>query len=91
MAYAGGVTLTFATMFLLGFLATRAEPALNVLGATVEKLSRGAFPKHLLIYAVSTGVASGFLLGTSKILFGVPIIFCIIFGSGYSPVPSPKH
>lgn len=60
---AGGVTLTMATIFLLGILATKAEPALNVLGETVETLSGGKFTKRLLIWAVCVGVAVGMAAG----------------------------
>jgi len=60
---AGGVTLTMATIFLLGILATKAEPALNVLGETVETLSGGKFTKRLLIWAVCVGVAVGMCAG----------------------------
>jgi hypothetical protein len=46
-----------------GFMATRAEPALRVLGKTVELLSRGAFTCAMLIYAVSAGVGTGMAVG----------------------------
>lgn len=51
--------LTMATVFLLGVMATNAEPALNVLGHTVESLSGGRFSKRMLVWAVSVGVAIG--------------------------------
>lgn len=77
-SYAGGIALTLTSTFILGFLATRAEPALNVLGATVEKLSAGSFTRRALVYAVCLGVASGMLIGATKILFGVPVIWILI-------------
>lgn len=46
-------------IFLLGILATRAEPALNVLGRTVEALSGGVFTCKMLIQCVSLGVGVG--------------------------------
>jgi hypothetical protein len=61
----GGVTLTMMTIFLLGILATKAEPALNVLGETVETLSGGMMTKKALIYAVCVGVAVGMCAGES--------------------------
>lgn len=73
-----GITITIATVFILGVLATRAEPALNVLGKTVEKMSRGSFSRNLLIYSVCLGVGTGMSMGAVKILFGVPIIFVIL-------------
>lgn len=51
-SYAGGLILTICVVFSLGILATRAEPALNVLGRTVEKLSGGTFTAAMLIGAV---------------------------------------
>jgi uncharacterized membrane protein YvlD (DUF360 family) len=65
-----GVAIALGTMFVLGILATRAEPALNVLGQTVEKLTKGSFTKNMLIYAVCFGVGTGMTVGATKILFG---------------------
>ena len=58
-------------VFVLGFLATRAEPALRVMGKTVETLSEGQFSANMLVYTVCVGVGCGMVLGSSKILFGV--------------------
>lgn len=77
-SFSGGVSITIFTVFSLGFLATRAEPALNVLGITVEKLSNGSFTKTALIYAVCVGVALGMSAGATKILFGVSVIYFIL-------------
>ena len=51
-SYGGGVSIVVATVFVLGFLATRAEPALRVMGRTVEALSEGRFTTSMLIYTV---------------------------------------
>jgi hypothetical protein len=67
-----------ATVFALGVLATNAEPALNVLGQTVETLSDGQFSKRLLVWAVSIGVAIGMDVGACKILFSLPLIYFIL-------------
>lgn len=56
------------TIFLLGILATKAEPALNVLGDTVETLSGGKFTKKALIWAVCVGVAVGMCAGGCRVL-----------------------
>lgn len=50
-------------IFLLGILATKAEPALNVLGDTVQVLSGGKFTKSALIWSVCVGVAVGMCAG----------------------------
>lgn len=54
-----GHTVVLGFSFLLGVLATLAEPALSVLGGQVEELSGGQFKKTMLIGAVSMGVALG--------------------------------
>lgn len=58
-SYAGGLILVLVVVFLLGILATRAEPALNVLGRTVERLSGGNFTAKMLILSVAIGVGIG--------------------------------
>ncbi|EKX52334.1 hypothetical protein GUITHDRAFT_65557 [Guillardia theta CCMP2712] len=73
-----GVTIALGTMFMLGVAATRAEPALNVVGATVEKMTKGAFTKKMLIYAVCFGVGTGMAVGATKILFGAGLIWFIL-------------
>ena len=40
----------------LGVLATRTEPALNVLAKTVEKLNKDSFSKGTLVVTVCIGV-----------------------------------
>ncbi len=77
-SFGGGVTLTLGTVFALGFLATNAEPALNVLGFVVQNISGGTFTRNFLVYSVCVGVSSGLVMGSCKILFGVPLIFFII-------------
>ena len=48
--------MVVVTVFVLGFLATRAEPALRVMGRTVEALSDGRFTTSMLIYTVRYNV-----------------------------------
>lgn len=57
------MTIVMVVMLALGVLATKAEPALNVLGATVQRLSGGSFSKAMLVSAVSLGVGAGMCLG----------------------------
>lgn len=77
-SYAGGLILVIVTVFLLGVLATRAEPALNVLGRTVERLSGGTFTSRMLITSVCIGVGIGLSVGVCKILFSWQIIYFIL-------------
>jgi len=78
--FGAGLTIVLIFSFVLGFLATIAEPALNVLGVTVEKLTNGALSKNLLIYSVSFGVGTGILLGVLKVVLGIPLIYFIFVG-----------
>ena len=78
-SYGLGVTIALGTMFALGVLATRAEPALNVLAKTVEKLTKGSFSKGTLVFAVCIGVGIGMAVGATKILFGAGLIWFICF------------
>ncbi|PSC69722.1 pf07556 family [Micractinium conductrix] len=77
-SYAGGLILVIVSIFFLGILATRAEPALNVLGRTVEKLSGGSFTAAMLIGAVCVGVAVGMVVGSLKILYNLPLIYFLL-------------
>lgn len=78
--YAVGLTLALLFAWVLGFGATIAEPALNALGITAEKLTNGVFKKRTLILAVSTGVAFGIALGLVKLIFDLPLIWLIVPG-----------
>jgi hypothetical protein len=77
-AYGPGVAIVVVTVFVLGFLATRAEPALRVMGRTVEALSEGRFTTSMLIYTVCVGVACGLVVGSVKILFSVNLTVIIL-------------
>lgn len=77
-SYAGGLTLVVAVVFTIGFLATRAEPGLRVLGQTVQQLTNGSFHGTFLVYSVCVGVGIGMAAGTMKILFSVSIIYFLI-------------
>ncbi|MDY6974169.1 MAG: DUF1538 domain-containing protein, partial [Thermodesulfobacteriota bacterium] len=70
------VVLVFA--FIMGYGATLAEPALNALGQTVEELTVGTFKKSLLMQAVATGVGTGMLLGVSKIIWNIPLVYLLV-------------
>lgn len=64
--------------FFLGYGATLAEPALNALGDTVEKITVGAFRKRLLMQSVAFGVAIGIALGVTKIAFDIPLAYLLL-------------
>ncbi len=70
------VAILFA--FFLGYGATLAEPALNALGDTVEKITVGAFRKSLLMQCVAIGVGFGIAAGICKIAYDLPLIWLLI-------------
>lgn len=67
--------------FLLGFVATFAEPAVRVLNAEVDKVSSGYIPQKLMLYTLSIGVAISIALAMARIIFGIPLWYFI--GPGY--------
>ena len=73
-----GMAIVILFAFLMGFGATLAEPALNALGLTVQKLTNGAFKKSMLMYSVATGVAVGIALGISKLVIGFDLATVLI-------------
>ncbi len=70
------VAIGFA--FFLGYGATLAEPALNALGETVERITVGAFRKKLLMQSVAIGVGLGIGAGVVKMAFNLPLVWMII-------------
>jgi hypothetical protein len=70
-----GLILVLVFAWFLGFGATLAEPALNALGVTTEKLTNGVFKKKTLVNAVSVGVAFGIATGVAKLVFNLPLIW----------------
>jgi hypothetical protein len=73
-----GIIVVLFFAFLMGYGATLAEPALNTLGATVEDISAGTFKKNMLMQAVAIGVGTGILLGVTKIIWNIPILWLLI-------------
>ena len=63
--------------FFLGYGATLAEPALNALGDTVERLTAGAFRKKLLMQSVAIGVAMGIAAGITKMAYNLPLFWML--------------
>ncbi len=78
--YAVGLSLALAFAWFPGFGATLAEPALNALGITTEKLTNGVFRKKTLINAVSIGVGCGIAIGVAKLIFDLPLVWLILPG-----------
>lgn len=73
-----GLILVLVFAFGMGYGATMAEPALNALGITVEGLTVGAIKRAQIVQVVSIGVGIGIVLGFSRILFDLPLIWLIV-------------
>lgn len=71
-----GLVLLFA--FGLGYGSTLAEPALRALGRTVEELTVGTIRRVGVVRAVSLGVGIGLVIGVSRILYDIPMIWLLI-------------
>lgn len=59
---------------ILGYGATLAEPAFNVLGAQVEEVTQGAFKKWLFSQAVAIGVGVGAGLGMCSLIYQIDLL-----------------
>ena len=70
------VAVIFA--FFLGYGATLAEPALNALGDTVERITVGAFRKKLLMQSVAIGVGAGIGAGILKMAYDLSLIWMLL-------------
>lgn len=66
--------------FLLGLVATIAEPAVHILSYEVEKASSGSIREKTILATLSLGVALFVALGMAKIIYGVPIHYILVPG-----------
>ena len=66
--------------FLLGLVATVAEPAVQILCQNVERASSGSIGLKFLLAILSIGVGIFIALGMAKIIYGIPIYYIIIPG-----------
>ncbi|MEO1245282.1 MAG: DUF1538 domain-containing protein [Pseudomonadota bacterium] len=78
LSVGAGKLLAVGFAFFLGYGATLAEPALNALGNTVEKITAGAFRKRLLMQSVAFGVGCGIAAGVVKMTFGLSLISLLV-------------
>ncbi|WP_368505131.1 DUF1538 domain-containing protein [Alkalihalophilus sp. As8PL] len=68
--------------FLLGFVATVAEPDVRVLAIQVDLVSDGIISRNILIYTVALGVAIFVGLAMLRILLNFPITYLLVGGYG---------
>lgn len=73
-----GILVVLLFAFIMGYGATLAEPALNALGDTVERITVGAFKKILLMQSVAFGVGFGLSLGIAKIIWELPLAIILV-------------
>lgn len=66
--------------FVLGFVATFAEPAVRILNHEVEKVSGGYISQRVLLFTLSIGVGISIALSMVRILVGIPLWYFIIPG-----------
>lgn len=66
--------------FVLGFVATFAEPAVRILNHEVDKVTSGYIPQRVMLYTLSFGVGISIALSMARILMGIPLMYLIIPG-----------
>ncbi len=66
--------------FLLGFVVTFAEPAIQILNIEVEKVSGGYIKSKLMLYFMSIGVALAVALSMIRILTGISLWYFLVPG-----------
>lgn len=70
------IVIIFA--LILGYGATLAEPAFNVLGQQVEDVTQGAFKKSLFSQSVAIGVGIGAALGIMSLLYNINLLYLLL-------------
>lgn len=73
-----GKVIVILFALILGYGATLAEPAFNVLGQQVEDVTQGAFKKTLFSQAVALGVGVGAALGIMSLLYNVNLLYLLL-------------
>jgi len=66
--------------FVLGFVATFAEPAVRILNYEVEKVSSGYIPQKVMLYTLSIGVAVSIAVSMVRIIYGIPLMYFLVPG-----------
>ncbi len=66
--------------FILGFVATLAEPAVRILCNQVEKSSSGSIRSNTILLTLCLAVGIFIALGMTRIVYGIPFYYIIIPG-----------
>lgn len=66
--------------FLLGFVATIAEPAVRILSYEVSKVSAGYIREKIMLYTLSVGVAVAVAMAMVRVIYGFPLLYILLPG-----------
>lgn len=66
--------------FVIGFIATMAEPAVRILAYQVDKTSSGNIREKLVLYVLAMGVALAVALGMARVIYGFSLLYLVIPG-----------
>jgi hypothetical protein len=66
--------------FILGFVATLAEPAVRILSNQVEKSSSGYIRSNVILFVLCLAVGLFIALGMTRVVYGIPFYYIIIPG-----------
>lgn len=66
--------------FILGFVATLAEPAVRILSEQVEKSSSGYIKSTIILFTLCFSVGLFIALGMTRVVYGIPFYYIIIPG-----------
>ncbi|TYR73553.1 DUF1538 domain-containing protein [Rossellomorea vietnamensis] len=66
--------------FVLGFVATIAEPAIKVLNKKIETVTSGDISQRAMLLTLSTGVGISIALSMLRILLDIPLLYFLIPG-----------
>ncbi|MCC5925024.1 MAG: DUF1538 domain-containing protein [Bacteroidetes bacterium] len=68
--------------FVLGFVATFAEPAVRILNYEVDKVTAGYIPQRLMLITLSIGVGFSIALSMARVIYDLPLMYFVIGGYG---------
>ncbi|MCD5406695.1 MAG: DUF1538 domain-containing protein [Desulfotomaculum sp.] len=66
--------------FVLGFVATIAEPAVRILSYEVSKVSAGYIREKIMLYTLSLGVAVAVAVAMVRVIYGFPLVYILLPG-----------
>ncbi|MGD7046311.1 DUF1538 domain-containing protein [Jeotgalibacillus proteolyticus] len=66
--------------FVLGFVATFAEPAVRIMNEEVDKVTGGSISENVMLYTISIGVGVSIALSMARILYGFSLWWLILPG-----------